>query len=262
MWAVVIGIDDYPGGKSDLRAAVHDVDTVDWTLASYGVPADRRLVLRNAQATAPVIGAAIRWLVANAGPDATAVLFYAGHVRSLRDGTQAIVAADGALATDQAVADGLRPLRARAAWIVMASCYGGGFDEVLAPNRILTAAAPAGSLAYENVQYANSYLVEYLFQRAMIEGAAPDSVERAFAWADAALRRDHPNRAPVQFDRLAGELQFGTPPAPPPLPPPPPPPPTPAPPTGHEPPPMTTTTAPPPEEEGEGCLLFLIASCD
>ena len=255
VWAVVIGIDDYPGRGSDLRASVHDANTVDGTLAAYGVPAGRRLVLRNTQATAAVIAESLRWLVANAGPDATAVVFYAGHVRSLGGGTEAIVAADGELLTDAAMAEALAPLRARAAWIVMASCFGGGFDEVLAPDRILTAAAGAGALAYENAQYANSYLVEYVFQRAMLEGASPDSVERAFAWADAALRRDHPNRVPIQFDRVPGELQLGHPPTRGPAPAPPPPRPAPT---------TTTTTPPPPEEEDDDCLVSLgsIASCD
>jgi hypothetical protein len=253
---VVIGIDDYPGSRSDLRASVKDADTVDYTLAAYGIPADRRLVLRNRQATAGVITDAMRWLVAHAGPDATAVFFYAGHVRHLGGSTQAIVAADGALVTDGAMAETLRPLRARATWLVMASCYGGGFNEALGPRRILTAAAGAGSLAYENAQYGNSYLVEYMVQRAMMEGAAPDTVEQAYGWAHAALRRDHPNRLPVQYDELDGELRIGTPPPgsgrPRPSPPPP----------SSSPPPTTTTTHPP--DDDDDCLLTLgtLAGCE
>lgn len=212
MWAVVIGIDDYPGRGSDLRASVDDADAVDAALEAYGVPADRRLVLRDTQATAAVIADALRWLVERAGPDATAVVFYAGHVRKLAPGREAIVAADGELLSDVAMADLLRPLAAQHTWIAMASCYGAGFDEALAPNRVLTAAAGADSLAYENAAYRNSYLVEYMVERAMLQGRAPDSVEQAFAWAAAALRAEHPNRVPVQDDRVTGELALGTPP--------------------------------------------------
>jgi hypothetical protein len=258
-WAVVIGIDDYPGSRSDLRASVYDANAVDYTLASYGITPDRRLVLRNTQASAAVIKDALRWLVARAGPDATAVFFYAGHVRKVRAGTEAIVAADGKLVSDREVADLLRPMRSRA-WIVIAACYGGGFDEVLAPNRILTGAAPSNSLAYENATYANSYLVEYLFERAMMKGQAPDSVEQSYAWAYASLQRDHPNRLPVSYDRLDGELRIGNPPPKQPQ--------SSAPPPSGAPPssPPPSTAPPPPEEDDDddGCLLTLgaIANCD
>lgn len=209
VWAVLVGIDDYPGSRSDLRASVADVDEVDAALAGYGVPADRRLVLRNTQATAATIGDALRWLVAHAAADATVVLFYAGHVRKVSSGTEAVVAADGRLLTDAAMASLLRPLASQRVWIGMASCYGGGFTELLAPGRILTGAAGANSLAYENSRFGHSYLVEYMVHRAMNQRQAPGSVERSFAWAADALRRDYPNRVPVQYDELDGELQLG-----------------------------------------------------
>lgn len=254
VWAVLIGIDDYPGQRSDLRQSVRDADDTDAALAAYGIPANRRLVIRNGQATAGVIADAARWLVARAGAEATAVFFYAGHVRKLRDGTEAIVAADGNLVTDRTLADLLRPLRARQTWIALASCYAGGFDEVVAPGRILTGAAGANSLAYENSSYGNSYLVEYMIDRAMREGRAAGSVEQSFAWAVDALRRDHPNRIPVQIDRLDGELRLGPPPAsaPPPSPQPPPP----------SPPPSEQPPSPPPEDDD--CVLTIgsLLGCD
>jgi hypothetical protein len=229
VWAVIIGIDDYPGRGSDLHASVADADDVDAALAGYGVPADHRLVLRDTQATAAVVVDAARWLVGRTDPDSTAVFFYAGHVRSLGNGREAIVGADGELVADVDLADVLRPLAASQTWIAMASCFAGGFDELLAPGRILTAAAPAGRLAYESADLGNSYLVEYMVDRAMRAGQAPGSIEQSFAWAVDALRREHPKRVPVQYDRLDGELRLGVttpapaPAAPQPAPPPPPP---------------------------------------
>lgn len=214
VWAVIIGIDDYPGSGSDLRASVNDANDVDAALAGYGVTGDRRLVLRNTQATADTIADALRWLVSRAGPDATAVFFYAGHVRKLGSGSEAIVAADGHVVTDVAVADLLRPLAAAQTWIGLASCYAGGFTEVLRPGRILTGAAGANSLAYENSSYGRSYLVEYMVRRAMLQRQAPGSIEESFAWASDALARDHPNRVPVQYDQVDGTLRIGTPPPP------------------------------------------------
>jgi hypothetical protein len=213
VWAVVIGIDDYPGSRSDLRASVADANEVDAALAAYGVPADRRLVLRNGQATAAMITASMRWLVDHAASDSTSVLFYAGHIRKLGGGTEAIVGADGRTVTDASMASTLRPLASARTWIALAACYAGGFDEVLAPGRILTAAADANNLAYENSSFGHSYLVEYMVHRAMNQRQAPGSVEQSFAWSVDALRREHPNRVPVQYDRLDGELRLGAMPA-------------------------------------------------
>lgn len=257
VWAVVIGIDDYPGSRSDLRQSVNDANDVDAALAAYGVAPHRRVVLRNTQATAAVIADALRWLVGRAGPDATAVFFSAGHVRKLGPGSEAIVAADGNLVTDRRVADLLRPLAARQTWIALASCYAGGFTEVLAPGRILTGAADANNVAYENSTYGNSYLAEYMIVRAMREGRAAASVEQSFAWAREQLRRDHPNRLPVQFDQLDGELSLGRPPAPAPES-------QPAPPPRQQPPPsQPPPQRPPPEDDGD-CVLTIgsLVGCD
>ena len=210
-WAVVIGIDDYPGRGSDLRASVADANEVDLALARYGVPGDRRLVLRNTQASAATIADSLHWLVAHAASDSTVVFFYAGHVRKLSSRTEAIVGADGHLITDATMASLLAPLASHKVWIAMASCYGGGFDEVLAPGRILTGAADANSLAYESSAYGHSYLVEYMVRRAMNQGQAADSVEHSFAWAADALRREHPNRVPVETDDVPGNLSLGRP---------------------------------------------------
>jgi len=244
VWAVIIGIDDYPGTRHDLRAAGNDATDMDAALARYGVPAQQRLRLGGGAATATNVRRSLRWLTERAGPEATAVFFYAGHVRKTQ-GHEVLVGADGATVPDTEVADLLRPLRARATWIVIAACYGGGFTELLGPNRILMAAAPANQLAYESPQLGRSYLVEYLVRRAMLMGQADRSVEHAYAWAVAALRREHPSRLPVAYDDLPGDLVLGPPLGPPPAPPRPPAQPAP-------PPPTTTTTAPPRNDQ---CII-------
>lgn len=208
-WAVIVGINDYPGGRHDLRSAVNDAHDVDVALAGYGVPRSRRVLLTDRQASASTILRAADWLVANSGPDATAVFFFAGHVRKLGSDREALVASDGRLVADTALAAALSPLQARQTWVAVAGCYGGGFTEVLGPGRILTGAAPAHRLAYENTAFGRSYMVEYMVRRGMIEGHASESVERAFSWAAAELRRDSPNRMPVQYDHLGGEMQLG-----------------------------------------------------
>lgn len=206
VWAVIIGINDYPGSRSDLRSAVNDANDVNEALAGFGVPGSQRLLVRDRQATAGVVLAAADWLVQHAGPDATAVFFYAGHVRKLSSSTEAIVAADGRVVTDAQLASALRGLAARRAWIAMAACFGGGFDEVLAPGRVLTAAADADHLAYENASYGRSYMVQFMVREAMIERRAPDSVQSAYDYARARLSAQYPGRVPVEYDRAGAPV--------------------------------------------------------
>jgi hypothetical protein len=176
------------------------------------------------------------------------VFFYAGHVRKVASSTEAMVGADGRTVVDTDVARRLGSLRARHAWIVIAACYGGGFDEVLAPGRILTAAAPANRIAYESTALHRSYLGEYLTHQALLEGNADGSVEEAFAWAVAGLKRDHPDRLPVQFDQVDGDLVLGSAP---------PPPPRSATVTASagQPTPASTTTTTAPPRKGKNCLV-------
>ena len=222
VWAVVVGIDDYPGTDADLKAAVADARDVDSALAGYGVPASHRLLLLDKQATADNIRGGLAWMTGRASADSTAVFFYSGHVRQVagdpaRDGenvAEAIVAADGDNVYDGQVADILRSLEARTAWIGIAACYGGGFDNALAPGRILTAAAGEDDVAYENSSLGHSYMVEYMVRRAMLQGKAAGSVQDAFAWARAQIARDYPNRQPVIIDRTRGPVVLGRPAAP------------------------------------------------
>jgi len=211
-WAVMIGINDYPGTQSDLQGAVNDANDVNEALAKLGVPGSNRLLIRDGQASAEVIRASVNWLNQHAGPDATAIFFYAGHVRKQGEGKEALVGADGKTISDGELAGRLAPLRARSTWIGIAACYGGGFNEVLQAGRILTGAAPANSLAYENGGFQRSYMVQYMIRQGLIEGRANGTtIEAAFAYAQAALARDYPNRQPVQFDHFSGELDLRVP---------------------------------------------------
>lgn len=193
IWAVVVGIDDYLGDRYDLAAAAADARTVVAGLAGLGVPGNQILELIDTRATVASVIEAVDWLVANAGPEDTVVFFYAGHLRDLGGGTEVLVTAEGAWVADWFLADRFAPLRARDAWLVIAGCYGGGFDELLAPGRILTAAAPAGALAYESTNYGRSFMVEFLVERALVRGLATEpTVQSLVAWTMAALAAEHP----------------------------------------------------------------------
>jgi len=217
VWAVVVGIDDYPGTDADLKAAVADARDVDSALAAYGVPASHRLLLLDQKATGDNIRGGLSWLTGRAAADSTAVFFYSGHVRKVagdpsHDGKyvdEAIVASDGDNVYSGQVASILRSLEARSAWLGIAACYGGGFDDALAPGRVLTAAAGENDVAYENSSLGHSYMVEYMVRRAMLQGKAAGSVQEAFAWARAQIAHDYPNRQPIIVDRSRGPVVLG-----------------------------------------------------
>lgn len=258
-WAVMIGVNDYPGSNHDLRAAVPDANDVDAALGRLGVPAGNRLVVRDGQATASVIRSSAQWLVDRAGPGTVAVFFFAGHVRKLSSGTEAMVGSDGNTVSDAQLAGILRGLRSSRAWIGVAACYGGGFTEVLGPGRVLTAAAPADKLAYENSAFNRSYLVEYMVRRGMIEDQASDTVQTAFDFARAGIARDFPGREPVQFEHSGGPLDLRPPGAPRRSPQP-----SQSPPPQQQqqsPPPSTTTTTAPPQNNGCKTLTLGIVTC-
>ncbi|HVF32710.1 MAG TPA: caspase family protein [Acidimicrobiales bacterium] len=251
-WALLIGIDDYPGQEYDLRSAVNDVQDVDEVLRRAGVPRERRMLLRNGQATAGAIRGGLDWLTAHTGADATMIVFYAGHVQKLAPGREALVGADGDTVDDVEVAAMLDRSAAARTWVGIAACYAAGFDEVLRPGRILTAAASANSLAYENATFGRSYLVEYMVRRAMLGGRAT-SVEAAFARATEELRRDHPDRMPLQFDHLEGDLDLGGPaPAAEPAPPP----------DRKAPPPSSPPPSSPPPDDGCAGLTLGVVRCE
>jgi hypothetical protein len=194
--AVVVGIDNYGDPAINLRSSVNDARTVDAALGRAGVdPRDRR-VLTDGDATATQIRAALHWLAASSTPNTTAVFFFAGHAKHVGP-AEAIVSADGEAITDNELAALLRPNAAEHMWIGMATCYGGGFTELLAPGRVLTAAADATHEAYENDKLGRSYLVDSLVRHGLNNDFSTASIQDAFAKGTTELARTHADRLPV-----------------------------------------------------------------
>ena len=209
VYALVIGINDYPGTQYDLHAAVADAHDMTAALLKYGVPATNIDQLTDGAADAASIISGLRWLTSVAGPDSTVVLSYSGHARKLASTTEAIVSSDGVSLPDWYLARQLASLRAHDAWIVIAACYGAGFDELLAPGRILTAAADANGLAYESSVFQRSYLDEYLVRRGLLLGeAGGPTVQQDVAWAQSMLQRDAPDRQITEVDQSTGPISI------------------------------------------------------
>jgi hypothetical protein len=209
VFGLIIGINDYPGTASDLQGAVNDAEDMSDVLAMYGVPDANVRTLLDGDAGTAEINDALQWIVGATKPDSTVVIFYAGHVRKLSDQTEAIIAADDGVLPDYYLAKELEPLPAHNVWIVMAACYGGGFTELMAPGRVLTAAADANSLAYENDSFGRSYLDEYLIHQGLLEKrASGPTAQQAFNYAQAALERDYPDRTLTEFDQATEAISL------------------------------------------------------
>ncbi len=79
-YALLIGIDDYPGTGSDLRGPVEDARIMERVLVNqYGFDPANILTLNDSRATRANIAQGVVQHLGQAGPDGVAVLFYSGH---------------------------------------------------------------------------------------------------------------------------------------------------------------------------------------
>lgn len=87
-YAVVVGIDDYPGSRSDLRGPVDDAMLVrDALINRFGFDSDDIVFLQDGEATRLGIANAVIRHLGQAGPNGTAVFFYSGHGTQLEENT-------------------------------------------------------------------------------------------------------------------------------------------------------------------------------
>lgn len=79
-YALLVGIDDYPGTGSDLRGPVEDARIMERVLTEkYGFDPANIVTLNDADATRQNIAMGIAQHLGQAGPDGVAVFFYSGH---------------------------------------------------------------------------------------------------------------------------------------------------------------------------------------
>ena len=79
-YALLVGIDDYPGTGSDLRGPVEDARIMERVLVErFGFDPRNVVTLNDSDATRENIANGIVHHLGNAGPDGVAVFFYSGH---------------------------------------------------------------------------------------------------------------------------------------------------------------------------------------
>ena len=79
MYALVIGVEHYPGGLPDAQFADRDAQAVYRYLIALGVPPDHIRRLTDGTATRGRIRMDLRWLKRNAKPDSTVWVYFSGH---------------------------------------------------------------------------------------------------------------------------------------------------------------------------------------
>ncbi|MGD9967788.1 MAG: pre-peptidase C-terminal domain-containing protein [Hyphomonadaceae bacterium] len=135
VYAVMVGISDYPGSGNDLPLTAEDARKLQAALDRQGRLASESAMLIDGQATRANVRAAIQRVAAAAGPDDLFLFFYSGHGNQVRGAVSAtepdgkdetIEMVDGAI-TDDELNQLFQNVRAQTSLLVLDSCFSGGF---------------------------------------------------------------------------------------------------------------------------------------
>ncbi|MBL8536109.1 MAG: caspase family protein [Hyphomonadaceae bacterium] len=135
VYAVMVGISDYPGSGNDLPLTAEDARKLRDALQRQGALAPESVTLIDGQATRAGLQQAFARVAAVAGPNDLFLFFYSGHGNQVRgrvtatepDGKEeTIELVDGAL-TDDELTQMFAQVRSQTALLVLDSCFSGGF---------------------------------------------------------------------------------------------------------------------------------------
>lgn len=135
VFAVMVGISDYPGQGNDLPLTAEDARKLRDALARQGALAPESVTLIDAQATRAALQQSFARVAAAAGPDDLFLFFYSGHGNQVRgrvnatepDGKdETIEMVDGAV-TDDELTQMFAQVRSQTALLILDSCFSGGF---------------------------------------------------------------------------------------------------------------------------------------
>ncbi|NWG08712.1 MAG: caspase family protein [Nitrososphaerales archaeon] len=186
-WAVVIGIADYSGTRSDLHYTDDDaIEMLQALTDVYGYHRENILLLISDyhinNATRQDIISAIGWLKNNVDSGDEAVFFYSGH------GTYGI-AMDG---DNERIDEGIVPyectkssviwdgelkqlfedIRTTRVIFIFDSCYAGGMTDLASDGRVIAMATSETRVGYESSALKNSVFIYYLIDQGVLSGKA------------------------------------------------------------------------------------------
>lgn len=186
VFAVMVGVADYPGDHNDLPYTDEDAIKLEEELRRHGVLNPASVVLTNAQATRASVRAAFDRVAAEAGPDDLFLFFFSGHgvqhdsdaLHELDGRGEYLSLHDGDL-SDLELAEMFGRLNTRLSMVVIDACFSGGFarDIVNRPGvmGIFSSEEDLTSSVASKFQ-AGGYLSHFL--REGIGGAADENGDR------------------------------------------------------------------------------------
>ena len=166
-WAVLIGINDYPGSSNDLPFSINEILSFRNTLLDGGNWQDSHIqVLTDSDATEDGVFDALNWLDENEDENDISIIYYAGHASQnssnerlqIYDYSISDIDLDAKL--DEMEGDII---------IILDCCYSGGFiDELGQRGRIVLAACQNDGYAYQDVNLKSGifgYFVNFSLQK-------------------------------------------------------------------------------------------------
>jgi hypothetical protein len=218
-YAIVIGINDYPGTGSDLQYTVADAHEMSYVLTHiYGFSASNVFELTNAAATKNAIHEAINTIKGVAKSGDEVVFYFSGHGAKGKadDGDknnvdQAIVVQEVVQGTlqfafiwDGELVQWFSDFTAKRIVFVFDSCLAGGMSVLKAPERVICMASTINSMSLEGDAWGGGHgQFTYYFAEEGMEMAKADvrpndnqvTVEEAFDYAKANCKSQTPTIA-------------------------------------------------------------------
>ena len=219
VYAVMVGISDYPGSGNDLPLTAEDARKLQQSLQRQGTLAPESVTLVDGQATRANVRAAIQRVAAAAGPNDLFLFFYSGHGNQVRgqvsatepDGkNETIEMVDGSI-TDEEMNQMFQQVRTQTSLLVLDSCFSGGFarNVVSRPGvmGIFSSEEDLTSSVAEKFQ-AGGFLSHFI--QTGLEGAADENRDRVITAGElgAYVRREFAREERIQANTQDGQSNY------------------------------------------------------
>ena len=219
VFAVMVGISDYPGSGNDLPLTAEDARKLQQALARQGTLAPESVTLIDAQATRAGLRQAFQRVAAAAGPDDLFLFLYSGHGNQVRgqvsatepDGKdETIEMVDGSI-TDDELNQMFQQVHAQTSLLILDSCFSGGFarDVVSRPGvmGLFSSEEDLTSSVAEKFQ-AGGFLSHFI--QTGLEGGADENRDRVITAGElgAYVRREFAREERITASTQEGQSNY------------------------------------------------------
>jgi len=160
-WAIIIGINNYPGTTVDLPWSVNEVTCFKNTLLDGGNwKEDHIKLLTDSNANKSNIFSAIEWLDSNEDFNDVSIIYFAGH--GSRNLTNYFISVYGSKISDEELNNNLDNLEGRVI-VILDACFSGGFIEKLKDRkRVIITACEKNEATYQDSNLKSGFLGYFL----------------------------------------------------------------------------------------------------